>query len=153
MPSRLATIMIAQAQHETGNFTHRFFTVGNNAFGYSYVPGAKWQLPTPGSVADNGAKIAQYASVQNSVHELTDWIKRRQREGKFPPDLSVINTGDEYAALLKGAGYYGASEETYAAGIKRWLTQAGAYVADSSPWLVVLLLSALAYRYRKKLFR
>ncbi len=75
MPSVLASLLVDQSKHETGNYTHRFFTVGNNAFGYSYSAGSKWQLDKGGPNADNGVAIAQYASVEDSVHEITDWIK------------------------------------------------------------------------------
>lgn len=120
MPEVLSALLVAQAKHETGNFTHRFFTKGKNAFGYSYVSGAKWQLPDPGGIADNGAGIAQYASIQNSVHEITDWIKRRQKEGRFPADLREITTPDQYAALLKKLNYYGAPESLYRDALRRW---------------------------------
>lgn len=121
MPEPLAMFIVAQARHETGNYKHRFFTEGKNAFGYSYVKGAKWQLPTPGTKADNGLPIAQYATVENSVHELTDWIKRRQKEGKFPGNLTLIDTPEKYASLLKNAGYYGAPLQIYTNGLISWL--------------------------------
>lgn len=120
MPASLAQIIVDQSKGESGNYTSRFFTVGKNAFGYSYNKSSKWQLPTGGPNADNGIPIAQYASVQNSVHELTDWIKRRQSEGKFPKDLNTITSIPQYTALLKAAGYYGASESAYTALLTRF---------------------------------
>lgn len=127
MPERLAIFLVAQARHETGNYKSHFFTQGKNAFGYSYYAGAKWQLPTPGPIADNNAPIAQYSSVENSVHEITDWIKRRQAEGKFPQDLRTITSPYQYAELLKNAGYYGASLNSYAAALVNHLEE----IADS----------------------
>lgn len=123
MPTDLAKLIVAQTKLETGNYTHRFFTEGNNAIGYSFVwpYGSKWQLPFPGDLADNNISIGQYATIENSIHELTDWIKRRQKEGKFPSSLSQITTPAQYATLLKNAGYYGASLNDYTNGLATWL--------------------------------
>lgn len=117
IPSRLAELMVAQAKHETGNFTSNFFRNFNNAFGYSYVKGAKWQLPDPGTLADNNAPIAKYSSVANSTMEIVDWIKRRQREGKFPANLSEVTSPEQYAQLLKAANYYQDTLANYSRGL------------------------------------
>lgn len=122
-PDRLAEFIVAQSKHETGNYTHRFFTVGNNAFGYSYNKDSRWQLDKGGPLADNGVAIAQYRSVEDSVHEFTDWIKRRQKEGKFPADLKTITTPDQYAGLLKSSGYYHDTVAKYSAALSRWYIQ------------------------------
>lgn len=118
LPETLSKLLVAQSQHETGNWKHRFFTVGNNGFGYAYVKGAKYQLPKGGDNADNGIPIAEYPSVENSVYEVIDWIYRRRKEGKFPKDLSTIRTPEQYAELLKNAGYYGDTLTNYLRGLK-----------------------------------
>lgn len=151
MPERLALFIVAQARHETGNYSHRFFTDYKNAFGYSYYPGSDWQLFPPGTIADNGAPIARYSSVDRSVHELTSWIKRRQAEGKFPADLTQITTAEQYSSLLKSAGYYGASLSTYTAGILRALENIGEIVV-SGKGAVLGLVIVLAVIFRKQLF-
>lgn len=152
MPEALAILITAQARHETGNYTSRFYTVGKNAFGYSYVKGAKWQLPTPGPTADNGAPIAQYSSVQNSVHELTDWIKRRQKEGRFPIDLSTIETPEQYGQLLKNADYFGAPLNQYVNGIIAALRSIGREIVSPTGGGVLLLVAILVFAFRKKIF-
>lgn len=118
LPRRLAVLVVAQARLETANYTHKFAAKGNNYFGYSYVKGAKWQI-APGGLADNKQKIAQYASVEDSVHELTDWIRRRQKDGQFPKDLNVIQTPLQYASYLRNGAhpYGGLSTKQYADGI------------------------------------
>lgn len=152
MPERLALFIVAQARHETGNYTHRFFTDYKNAFGYAWVAGNDvWQLPDPGTTADNGWPIARYGSVDRSVHELTSWIKRRQQEGKFPADLSQITTAEQYSSLLKSAGYYGASLATYTAGILRALENIGELVVRSKGAAIGLII-VLAVIFRKQLF-
>lgn len=147
MPVTLSLLLIAQAKHETGNFTSNFFRQYNNAFGYSYVAGGRWQLPGGGSVADNGQPIAAYASVENSTNEIVDWIKRRQSQGKFPADLNTITSPDQYASLLKNAGYFGDTLANYAAGLRSFFaTPAGNF----SIALGGLMLVGVAYYMTKK---
>lgn len=112
MPQNIAHYMVAQAIVETGNFTHRFFKVGNNAFGYSYYKGSKYQI-APGDKADNKQPIAQYRTIEDSVHEVTSWIKRRQAEKKLPSDLTTITTPYMYGSLMNIAKYGGLSPSHY----------------------------------------
>lgn len=121
IPPVLASLLVAQAAHETGNFKSNFFTKYNNAFGYSFVPGSIYQV-SAGTVADNGQPIAVYRSVEDSTKELVDWIYRRVKEKKFPSDLYSITDPVQYATLLKNAGYYGDTLQNYAAGLKRFFT-------------------------------
>lgn len=119
VPEYLATLIVAQAKHETGDYTSKFFKVYLNCFGYSKTS-SKWQLHIQTPNADNAAPIAAYNSIENSVHELTDWIKRRQKEKKFPPDLSTITTPEAYVTLLKQCGYFGDSLQNYLAGVSHY---------------------------------
>ena len=117
MPEYLATLIVAQAKHETGNYTSKFFTSYHHCFGYTKVPGGKWQLNIQTPNADNAKPIAAYDSIQKSVHELTDWIKRRQKEKKFPKDLHDIKSPLEYVTLLKNCGYFGDTLSNYLFGV------------------------------------
>lgn len=118
LPDLLSAFIVAQAKHETGNFTSNAFTRYNNAFGYSYT-GSKYQTGK-GLIADNGQPVAAYASVKDSTFEIADWIGRRVGEGKFPIDLNTIRTPDQYAQLLKAAGYYGDTVANYSNGLRYW---------------------------------
>lgn len=149
MPDLLAKFIVAQSKHETGNYTSRFFTIGNNAFGYSYVPGAKWQLDKGGPNADNGVPIAQYASVQNSVHEITDWIKRRKQSGTFPANLAEIDTPEKYAWYLKQAGYYQAPYDLYANALINWFNNLPPLAAAAGGGAILLLVLGLLYAFSK----
>lgn len=122
LPVNLANLLVAQAKHETGNFTSNIFRTGNNAFGYSYDPRSIHQIGQ-GVIADNKVPSAKYASIANSTAEIVDWIYRRINEGKFPVNLDLIQTPDEYALLLKNAGYYQDTLENYLNGLKRFFTQ------------------------------
>ena len=149
MPDNLALLITAQAAHETNGFTSNFFVNNNNAFGYSCVTGAKWQTGC-GSNADNGAPIAVYASVPDSVHELTDWIKRRQSDGSFPADLSTIADAATYAQFLKNAGYYGDTVANYTAGIENWFSDNIATVAIGGAGLLILGVILFLAFYKSK---
>lgn len=121
LPPVLSSLLVAQAAHETGNFTSNFLKKYNNAFGYSYFPESVYQSGA-GTVADNGQRIATYANIEESTKEIIDWIYRRVREGKFPSDLFTITTPDQYAQLLKSANYYGDTLQNYSAGLRRFFT-------------------------------
>jgi uncharacterized FlgJ-related protein len=121
LPPVLSSLLVAQAAHETGNFTSNFFTKYNNAFGYSFVPGGYYQSGS-GTIADNGQPIAAYRSIEDSTKEVIDWIYRRVKENKFPADLYTITDPLQYATLLKNAGYYVDTLTNYAAGLKRFFT-------------------------------
>lgn len=124
VPAALAELLVAQSKHETGNYTSAFFRNYNNAFGYAFYAGSDYQAGA-GTVADNGRPIAVYGSVNDSTMEVVDWIYRRYREGKFP-DLKTIRTPEQYAALLKSAGYYGDSLDNYLRGLKRFFVPVAA---------------------------
>jgi uncharacterized FlgJ-related protein len=119
MPVNLAFLIVAQAKHETANFTSNVFKSCNNAFGYKYVG----QALATGScnAARDGGVFAKYASIKDSTTEICLWIKRRQKEGKFPKDLTTIKTAEQYATLLKQSTYYMEPISEYAGGILRWL--------------------------------
>lgn len=108
----LAKCMVAQAKHESGNYTSKFFKLYNNAFGYSYVKGAKWQLPAGGTKADNNQPIAAYASIENSAEEVAAWLLRRWAS------FSKVKNVTDYAIALKANGYYGDTLVNYLRGLK-----------------------------------
>lgn len=148
MPLELSELIVSQAKHETGDFTSNVFHNDNNAFGYKYVYGAKYQTGKGTPIGD--WYYAKYATIQDSAHEMTAWIKRRQNEGVFPSDLKVIKTPEQYATLLKQANYYEDTVANYMRGLQRWLksySNEGAGFALISAGILWLL-----YRYRKQLF-
>ncbi|HMG11403.1 MAG TPA: glucosaminidase domain-containing protein, partial [Mucilaginibacter sp.] len=117
LPPVLSQLLAAQAQHETGNFSSNFFVKYKNAFGYSRDTRSQYQIGG-GTIADNGTAIGAYVSVADSTREIVDWIYRRVKEGKFPANLDMIQTPEEYALLLKNAGYYTDTLTNYVRGLK-----------------------------------
>mgnify|MGYP001619310353 CR=1 FL=1 len=148
LPAALSYLLVAQAKHETGNFTSNFYKKYNNAFGYSYVSGGKYQTG-PGSIADNGQPIASYPNVKSSVYEIIDWIYRRRAEGKFPQDLTTITTPEQYATLLKQSGYYGDTLNNYLNGLKKFFLSNPVATAAGGTGLL-LIAGILVYLYIKK---
>lgn len=145
LPADLAGLVVAQSKHETGNYTSNFFRNYNNAFGYSYFAGSNYQIGA-GGIADNGQPIAKYYSIEDSTREIVDWLRRRERQGVFP-NLDTIKTPEQYAQLLKVAGYYGDSLQNYLNGLR-------AYWRPIAAIGLTLLVSAvvLGYMFRKDLF-
>lgn len=120
MPKRLSQLIAAQAMHETANFTSNVFKQNNNGFGYKYVKGAKYQVGA-GRISTEKDPYANYLTLEDSVYEICDWIKRRQAEGKFPANLFTIKDGETYATLLKNCGYYGGPLSGYIAGLNKYV--------------------------------
>lgn len=106
MPEFIADCLVGQSIFETNYYRNKHTKESNAYFSYSYYPKSKWQVPGGGSIADNKVKVAKYKSLEDSVHEMTDWIKRRQKDGKFPKDLNEIKTIDDYAKLMQDAHFF-----------------------------------------------
>lgn len=122
MPVKLAELITAQSKHETKNYTSRVFKLNNNLFGYTWAGQKIARQGTPKPKSEGGF-YAAYDVYEDSVKEIADWIKRRQKGKRFPQDLTLIKTPELYAGLLKNAGYYGAPLSVYLAGLKRYLKQ------------------------------
>lgn len=122
MPIQLSRLIACQSAHETGNFTSHAFIKNHNGFGYKYYKGSAYQIGA-GIISTEKDPYAAYATYEDSIGELCSWIKRRQKEFKFPADLTKIQTGEQYAHLLKECGYYGGKEVDYANDINNFLKQ------------------------------
>ena len=119
----LANLIVAQAHEESTQggipYNNNAFLNGNNAFGYKYVKGAKYQLADEGNVSSEGNAYAKYPSIQNSVLEVLSWLERRQSEGKFV--IANIQTPEDYANALKAGDYYGETSAEYASGLSLYV--------------------------------
>lgn len=112
--SALASYMVAQSQHETGNYTSDVFKRNNNAFGYKYYPGSSYQLGS-GKGSPEGDSYANYASVSDSALEVAAWIGRRKTQ------FINVKSVDEYVSVLKKDGYFGDSLSNYLSDVKKYL--------------------------------
>ena len=139
MPVILAQLIAAQAAHETGNFTSAVFKDCNNAFGYNAVR----------SFCLAHTTYQNYPTVQDSVHELTGWIKRRLNEGNFP-SLNTITTPLQYATVLKKNGYYTDATSNYANGISFYFERVSNATGGASIALAGLFLFLIVKRSKRK---
>jgi len=122
LPVTLAELVVAQSRHESDDYRSHVYLTDNNFFGYKRNTLSQWQQ-VGGTQSPEGDHYAHYETPEDSVHELTHWIFRRQREGKFPLDLKVIQTPLEYATALKNCGYYGDTLQNYTAGLQKYFSE------------------------------
>lgn len=145
MPSAVAQNIVGQARHESGNYTSDVFRNSNNAFGYKFFAGAKWQK------GGNYKGYATYSSIQNSTAEVVDWLKRRQSEGKLT--ITALSSPEAYATALKKNSYFEDALSNYINGMKAALArvdwQTIGVVAGGSA-LTLLLVAAAIYFFFKK---
>lgn len=148
MPQFVATCIALQCAHESAGFTSNVFKTCNNLNGYKW----KGQSTAAGPClrSPEGDYYAKYNTIEESVHELTAWIKRRQKEGKFPADLNTITTLDQYAALMQKSGWYGDTLENYTSGLYYWSDRLAnllkSPIAGGGLILLVIVLGILAYK-------
>jgi flagellum-specific peptidoglycan hydrolase FlgJ len=155
MPALLAQFIASQSAHETNGYTSNVFQNCSNCFGYKWVGQSSAQGPCTNS--PEGNRYASYNSIEQSVHEMTAWIKRRQKEGKFPTDLHDVISLDQYAQLLKNSGFYGDTVSNYAARLSYWWDQIAMNILNIPPVVQksaagLLLVGVTAYLLRKRLF-
>jgi hypothetical protein len=108
----LSTFEVAQAAHETGNFTSDAFVRNNNAFGYKPFIGSIWQVIPPPSGANK--TYAYFKTVEDSAREVADWIGRRKSS------FQNVTTLSAFAGALKANGYYEDKVGNYTSGITFW---------------------------------
>jgi len=133
IPDPLSSLVVAQAKHETNNFQSNVFKTCNNAFGYKAVYNALSCTQSP-----EGNNYEFYpGGVVESANEIVRYLFRRVNDGSFPP-LSQITTPEQYAALLKSAGYYGAPVSEYSAGLIRWFKQYQSGIIGAGSLLLII---------------
>lgn len=117
-----AKLVVAQARHETGNYTSNVYYLNNNLFGMKYV---KQPLATQGSPSPKkeGDFYAKYNSVGDSVKDLIDRNYTLTKGGITPEQLKNATDSLDFATKLKARGYYTASTSEYANGLKSALTR------------------------------
>lgn len=107
----LAKWAMAQAAHETGNFTSNIFILNNNCYGMKYA----------GQSTALGEKngYAYYNNIEESAIDLIKWYTRRRNNILSLP-LYISNITD-YVKFLKNNRYFEADETEYLNGCKYFL--------------------------------
>lgn len=157
MPELLSKFIVSQLASETAvngvPFSSHVFTTCNNTGGYKW----RGQDSAEGAclMSPEGDYYAKYNSIEDSVHEITQWIRRRQADGSFPSNLSVIQTPEDYAYYLKNAGYYTDTLANYSRNLSSWYDVFKSYPLSVRSGLVGVLLVLVAigmYKNRRWLF-
>lgn len=148
LPPLLSSFVTAQSAHETGGWTSAVFIDCNACFGYKWIG----QSTAAGPCLLHPA-YAAYNSIEQSTDEIVNWIFRRQRDGSFPQNLNSITTSDQYATLLKNAGYFEDTLSVYMNGLRNWLSQLNLSVRAAQGAGILVVGGVLVYVFRKKLFR
>lgn len=106
-----AKIIVAQAMHESDNFTSPLFKATFNCVGMKMPkvrPHPHILKPSDRVMKKEGSTpYAAYSSVENCIKDLIDWHTYNKT------DWSKIITPEYYANYMKKRGYYGDPESVY----------------------------------------
>lgn len=109
----LARLMVAQAAHETGNFTSNVFRNNLNAYGYKRFTRSPYQKKVDGFKSPEGNNYAAYNDVADSAREVADWLGRRKA------DFNKVTNGTQYAEALKKNGFFTDGLGNYTAALNK----------------------------------
>jgi flagellum-specific peptidoglycan hydrolase FlgJ len=116
-----AAWIIAQAKHESANFTSRVYRTDNNPFGLKYYSDSV-SMGTKGLAASDGGNYTHFKNDQIAFKAYLNWIRRETHAGrKTGPLPTNYTTVDQFAQGLRDRGYYTDSVSNYTAALKRWL--------------------------------
>lgn len=123
-----AKLVVAQARHETANYTSNLFKRSNNLFGMKFVN-------QPLAISENkkspeGDYYAHYRSPKDSVDDAIGRLFNITMRGVTPSQLKNAKTPEEYSKLQKQRGYFGDKVEIYIAGIKNALPKLSVKVSE-----------------------
>lgn len=108
--SSYADFVLAQAIHESDNFSSNVYKKNNNPFGMK-VPSKRPFLGRVGTKAPDGGHYAAYDNDMIAFKDYLKWL----RYTNFPIGLKTV---EEFVAAMKKRGYFGASEESYLKAMK-----------------------------------
>jgi hypothetical protein len=121
----LATLLVAQARHETGNYSNKQTKVNNNLFGFKYSPNSKFSKK--GNISPEGDPYAKFDTVGDAIQEyVVRYMGKNSKEGGTRlQEFNKIQPNDTktFANKLKGYGYYGAKVSEYINGLNGALTR------------------------------
>lgn len=152
-----AKLVVAQTRHETGNYTSNVFKLNNNLFGMKFV---NQPLAVAGSSAPSSegkTPYAKYKSAADSVKDAVERYYKITRKGVTFEQLKNVSDPLEFATKLKTRGYYGATINVYANGLKNALTRIKiAEVVESAKQnkgkigIGLILIALSVFLYKKK---
>lgn len=104
----LVPLIIAQAKHETGNFTSSLFRNHNNMFGMK-VPVKRKSFRN--GETENG--FSTFANTKDSARDFLEYL----RSVNFPKNVDSF----QYVAALKNRKYFEDALGNYLKGVQSWL--------------------------------
>ena len=110
-----ADFILAQARHESADFTSKVYRDNNNPFGMK-VPSKREFLGSVGTKASDGGYYAKYESDSVAFKDYLKWL----RAVRFPADVETI---EDYARELRERKYYTDSLANYTRALKKWLNK------------------------------
>lgn len=113
----LAKLMVAQARHETGNYSNYQTRKNNNVFGFKYSPNS--QYSKKGNISPEGDYYAYYQSLEYAILDyIGRWMNMSASGGGTRlQEFNQISDTTSYAIKLKSYGYYGAPVNEYISGL------------------------------------
>lgn len=105
--------IVAQAKHETGNYTSNLYKNHNSLFGMK-VPSKRPFDGRPGPTAPDGGVYASYDSLAQSARDYLNLL----RYNRFPTNLSSVKG---FVQALKDDRYFTDSLDNYYNGMMRFL--------------------------------
>jgi flagellum-specific peptidoglycan hydrolase FlgJ len=152
-----AKLIVAQTRHETGNYTSNVFKLNNNLFGMKFVnqPLAVAGSPSPSN--EGKTPYAKYKNASDSVKDAVARYYKITRKGVTFEQLKNVSDPLDFATKLKTRGYYGATINEYANGLKNALTRIkinevieSAKQNKGKIGIGLILLALSLYLYKKK---
>lgn len=113
VPADTARMIVAQAVHETGNFTSELFEKGNNAFGMK-LPRRRNTLAIDRGLKVEGDSAASFNTVEDSVDDLLLWLDFNS----LPINYSRL---EDYIAAIRRKGYFTDTYIRYLTAVRRRL--------------------------------
>jgi hypothetical protein len=148
-----AKFLVAQARHETGNYTSNVFKLNNNLFGMKF---ANQPLATKGSPAPS-SEVGVYAKYNSPADSIKDQVDRyfvKTMGGVTFEELKASQTPLEYATNLKKRGYFTDTIQNYVSGIERALLRIQVMdIVKKNYGKIILGLTLIGYSiylYKKK---
>lgn len=121
VPEFTICLIIAQAKHESGNFTNRLSRKHNNVFSMQHPKKRKTTSLGPLARAEGRNGYASYASVEDAVEDLLLYFEHYH----YPEQYM---TTWQYARLLKKKGFYEDKYERYGRGMATFMKEKRVYI-------------------------
>jgi len=157
----LATLLVAQSRHETGNYTNNQTKTNLNLFGFKYSPN-RTQFNKKGNISPEGDYYAKFDTANDAIQNYLLWLstKKSNEGGNRLQEFNKLKANDTttFANKLKGYGYYGAEVKDYIRGLNAALTRIkivafynrNKMAVNSSVGIGLVLIGIATYLYIKK---